>query len=629
MYSVPAISYLSSGSESESADIKEMNETHNPKEMSEKSGAMADDARREPIWGLKARTAPGITLEEYTFWAKIEREMEEEEHNRYLAANKDQSFLGGIKSYFSFSGAEVAGAIKPVSNIPPALPDSTQHEKGADVAAVSDGTDNVQVKAIGPTHDYDAEWRRATRALRTAGWMTIFYLITTDILGWSQTPYAFASAGYGLAAGCFIVFGIAASAAGFMIWRTFIGLDSSRYPVLSFGDPFFRLFGPNARVFINVLQAFQMFCTVAVILISNSQKLSQLAHAKVCYIVIVIVIMVIGMLSSWLLALRHLGWLCNFAVLINIVSFVVIMSAAAIHGPDTTVAIQTTLIKTSEPVKTFVGVPPSQYQQQTTDMFAAVFNGIDTIAYAWYGALLFIAFMAEMRRPMDFWKGMLLAQLFIGLIYLLFGAVVYHYMGQYSIPSISQVIAPYGLQVLSNILSLIIGFLAVFLYFNVAMKTVYLEIGQEIFGLPPMTERKGYIFWLALGPVYWILAMVVAVSVPSFGGITNLISGLLIVNFTYSIPAIMYVAYTIQMHSALPGEGFDPHTRVTTRHDGGWMRYARGFRRSWYISIPTTLFACGGLACSGMGSWSAIKSLIQIFGPGGTIQTSWGCTPVG
>ena len=126
------------------------------------------------------------------------------------------------------------------------------------------------------------------------------------------------------------------------------------------------------------------------------------------------------------------------------------------------------------------------------------------------------------------------------------------------------------------------GFLAVFLYFNIGLKIVYLEVGQEIFGLPPITEKKGYFLWLALGPVYWILATVLAVSVPNFPGITNLISGLLIVNFTYSIPAIMYVAYVIQKHSVLPGEGFDPHTGVTTRHDNGWKRHIRGLTKSWY-----------------------------------------------
>ena len=313
---------------------------------------------RERRWGLEARTAPGVTLEEYAFWAKVEREMEEEEHKRYLIATKDRSFFGGIKAYFSLGTVNITGAIEAVSNTTHALPDTTKNEKPADFVTATCGTDGVELGPVTPTHDYNAEWRRAARALRTAGWMTVFYLITTDVLGWSQTPYAFASAGYGIAASCFIVFGIAASAAGFMIWKTFIGLDSSRYPVLSFGDPFFRLFGPKARTFINILQAFQMFCTVAVILISNSQKLSQLVHAKICYIAIVIIIAAIAMLSGWLLALRHLGWLCNFAVWINIVSFVVIMTAAATHGPETTVALQTTLIKQSKPVKTFVGVPP-------------------------------------------------------------------------------------------------------------------------------------------------------------------------------------------------------------------------------------------------------------------------------
>jgi len=414
-----------------------------------------------------------------------------------------------------------------------------------------------------------------------------------------------------------------------MIWTTYIALDSSRYPMLSFGDPFFRLFGPKTRDFINVTQAFQMFCSVCVVLMGNSQILSQLADAKVCYIAIVIINMVIGMASGWLRALKHLGWLCNCAVWINIVSFIIICVAAAKNGPDPTVALQTTLLKKFDPVVTFGNTPPAQYQQQTTNMFAAQFNGIDTIVYAYSGAILFVAFLSEMRRPMDFWKGCIMAQVFICVVYVFFGAFVYSYFGQYSITNITQVVSPKGLQITSNILALVTGFLAIFLYFHIGMKVVYLEVGQQMLGMPPISERKGYYIWLALGPVYWILALILAVSVPNFTAITNLIGGLLSLNFTYSIPAIMYVAYAVQTGAALPGEGFDPYTGVTTRHDNGWPRYMRGLRKTWWRSIPAILFALGGLASSGMGSWSAILSLIEIFGPGGTIQTSWGCTAVG
>lgn len=37
---------------------------------------------------------------------------------------------------------------------------------------------------------------------------------------------------------------------------------------------------------------------------------------------------------------------------------------------------------------------------------------------------MFVAFLSEMRRPMDFWKGLLVAQTFITVVYIFFGAFV-------------------------------------------------------------------------------------------------------------------------------------------------------------------------------------------------------------
>jgi hypothetical protein len=34
----------------------------------------------------------------------------------------------------------------------------------------------------------DADWKNASRAVRTAGWTSVFYLITTDILGPFSVP---------------------------------------------------------------------------------------------------------------------------------------------------------------------------------------------------------------------------------------------------------------------------------------------------------------------------------------------------------------------------------------------------------------------------------------------------------
>lgn len=597
-------------------DSPELAELQNPEQLRKMSMDGSHPGLRQRQWGLQARMDPTVTFEEYAFWAKIEREMEAEEHRRFLESVKHQGALGGIKAYF---------------RAPPKTEQPVAETTHATTEKTTSGSDEGALSPIGPseTHDFDAEWRQAARALRTTGWVTIFYLVTTDILGWQQTPYVFANTGYNIAIGVFVLFGIAAMAVSIMIWKVFLGLDSSRFPILSFGDPFFRLFGPKARTFINIMQAFQMFCTVAVILQSNSQIISQVNGGNLCYIVIGIISVVIGIVTCALRSLKQIGFLANFAVWINIVSFIIILVCAPKYGADPTVALQTTLLKTAAPVKTFWEVPPAEYQMQSTDLFAATFNGIDSIVYAYSGALLFVAFLSEMRHPMDFWKGALLAQTFIMVVYLIFGAVVYTYIGQYSLSNISQAVHPKSVQVASNILALITAFLAVFMYFNIGMKVVYLHIGQEIFKLPPMHTKKGYWYWLALGPLYWIVAWVFSMSVPNFNGITAVVAGVFSLNFTYSIPAIMYVAFAIQKGAALPGEGFDPHTGETTRLDSGVKRYMRGLRKTWWHSIPATLFAMGGLASSGMGTWAAIEGLIAVFGPGGTIQTSWGCAGPG
>jgi hypothetical protein len=99
------------------------------------------------------------------------------------------------------------------------------------------------------------------------------------------------------------------------------------------------------------------------------------------------------------------------------------MVASSHYGIDYEVVTSSTLINTIEPVQTFAGVPPDAFQQQAYG-FAGQFNGINSLVYSYGGALLFIAFLAEMRHPMDFWKGMLLAQVFICFVYILFGAFV-------------------------------------------------------------------------------------------------------------------------------------------------------------------------------------------------------------
>ncbi|KPI35986.1 uncharacterized protein AB675_10411 [Cyphellophora attinorum] len=420
----------------------------------------------------------------YEGWAE---EDEREKVIDIIFVKSEQSVGQAIKTWYRALTASPAAAAVPNAPAPTLLASSAPWS-GNDTAVASASNGQPQ------THHIDTEWRRASRALCTAGWATIFYLITTDVIGWAQTPFVFASVGYNTAIGIFVLFGLAAMASALMIRRTFVGLDSSRYPMVSFGDPFFRLFGPKTHSFISHAQNFQIFCAVAVNIQLICQLMSQLNGGRLCCIVIGIICTIIGICSCVLRSLAHVGIFAMFCVWTNVANFIMILVFAAKFGPRPEYALQTTLLKNALPVKTFWGVPPAQYQQQSTDLFVAQFNGINSIVYAYSGALASVAFLSEMRHPMDFWKAALLAQVLIIVLYLVFGTVVYTFFGQYTVGSTTQVVSPHSVQVASMVLALLTSFIAVFMYFNIGMNMVYVNFAQPMCNLPPLHTQKGYMW---------------------------------------------------------------------------------------------------------------------------------------
>ncbi|PYI01606.1 transmembrane amino acid transporter family protein [Aspergillus sclerotiicarbonarius CBS 121057] len=565
--------------------------------------------------GALARLDPSVTLEEYMYWANIEREMEEEENRQYVEERGPLTVGKVIKGRFS-KGVHHENEKKKHKEDDTALQVSG-NEKSPEG---KEGTPSDSSLAVS-----DEEWRTAARALRTASWGTIFYLITTDVLGWANAPFVFASVGYGPAVALFIVFGCFAGFSGWILWKVFLELDSTRYPLINFGDTYYRVFGPWARHLVNVGQSLQLLMSVSVLILGNGQTLSQLANNDLCFVVCMVIMMIIGMVFGSIRSLQRLGWLTNAAVWLNIADFIMIMVAAGGHfGIDYQATISSTLIKVREPVKVFAGPPPDQYQMQATG-FAGQFTGVDQMVYSYGGAILFVSFLAEMRRPWDFWKGLLCAQLFICFVYIFFGAFVYSFYGQYSISNIYNVVQPKGLQTAVNIVYFLTCIIACILYFNIGMKSVYQQIFMELLNFPDISTFRGRLLWYGLGPIYWAIAFVIAGAVPNLSGISSMVGAALILNFTYTLPGILYVGFRTQKDAVLPGEGYNPVTGVTTRHDEGWKRYVRGFKKSLYINLFCIFYFCGGLACSGMGMWAAITSLIEIFAPGGTVATSFGC----
>ncbi|KAK1216975.1 hypothetical protein PQX77_020379 [Marasmius sp. AFHP31] len=269
----------------------------------------------------------------------------------------------------------------------------------------------------------------ARRALRTAGWVSIFYLITTDILGPFNAPFAFSQVGY----------------------------------------------VPGAILYV-----------VSTICLSNGQAVEQIARShKFCFSVAIIIWTIVGMIIGQIRTLKNYGWLANSAVWLNLTIIFTSMGFVA-HSPPN-----------FESAKAAFGLDPGPVMKSafvSLPLFSKV-NGIMNMVFAYGGAMIFPEFMAEMRRPMDFWKGMVCAQLLISTVYLLYGLYIYSFQGQFTLPLAYQGVSQQAWQDVGNVISVITGIIAAGLYGNIGIKLAYYQIVEGWLHGPPFMSRRGRFVW--------------------------------------------------------------------------------------------------------------------------------------
>ena len=189
-----------------------------------------------------------------------------------------------------------------------------------------------------------------------------------------------------------------------------MGLDSYEFPVKSFGDLGFRLYGQPMRWLFNVLQAIQLILNVGTIIVSNGEALSQAAKFKLCFAVCCLIWALAGFLFGQVRTLQKFGFLANAAVWINIIVIGITMGAAATTLPNYLavdssagaglnggVSITPDASGAYPGVQHFGGLPDS-------GSFVGSLNGAMSAVFSYGGSMIFPEFMSEMKRPRDFLK---------------------------------------------------------------------------------------------------------------------------------------------------------------------------------------------------------------------------------
>ncbi|GAB7363018.1 hypothetical protein MBLNU230_g3312t1 [Neophaeotheca triangularis] len=585
-----------------------------------------DENTGRPIY-RKNRSAqiydPAISFEEYHYFASIEREYE-----KTLPADKGLSsvwktMIGYLKGrreaekdrtirtgqIISMPEAES----EPERNADEADSQKSSKEKygrdeenrsgPAQSSKENFGKDEAnRVNSASPPVS-DEEWHTASRAARTATWGAVFYLITTDILGPFSVPWSLSQLGYGPGAALYAVFGFMAFFSGLQLHNQFLGLDSEKYPVKNYGDLAYRIFGGWARHVVNVLQSLQFFLNVTLLIVSKGQGLAQLAKGPsgngfLCFVVAQVIFLACGALLGQIRTLQRLSYLANIAVWMNV--FILIMTMV--------------ITNTSEPnwdaVKASYGIEegPIYHTAKIPDGKGLTdqINGLMQSVYSYGGATLFNELMAEMRRPRDFWKGLILADLFIFSCYIIFGMVVYSAQGQGTFNPAYQGINPYAWQTVGNVFALITGLIAATLYGNIGIKVLYANVGREFLHFPPLEERGGKFIWIAFVPIYWALAFVLAAAVPQISYLGSFVGAAMILQFTYTFPPILMIGYNVLKDSMIDEDVFVPATGELHRADGSFKRFWRGYSKKLLGNLFNTFYFLGAVVTAVLGIYSSI-----------------------
>ena len=89
-----------------------------------------------------------------------------------------------------------------------------------------------------------------------------------------------------------------ASYGGYLLWKMFLGLDSDRYPVKTYADIAFRIYGSVARYVVSLLQSIQLLFNVGIIILINGLSLEQIitgsGRTAVCFVVLCLIWAVAG-----------------------------------------------------------------------------------------------------------------------------------------------------------------------------------------------------------------------------------------------------------------------------------------------------------------------------------------------
>lgn len=435
-------------------------------------------------------------------------------------------------------------------------------------------------------------------------------------------PYGIATLGYVGGSILYAVMGLIFVYTSLLLLKLYVFYNDQKH-LRTYGELLERVldrYGEGPRlagkwVFV-VLQIFQLWLNGAVAALGSAQALYQVSNNSICFYVFTAIYCTVATLICSMRELKSLGFVSLLAMLINIfICFATIGVAATtgyfnnIHNAAPSSLLQSGFVPTNAKGDGLYAPQGTAFVNYIS--LDAVMNGVSTMVYAYAGATVFVEIMAEMKEPRDFRKSFLFGMALIITLYLCFGLGVYAEQGPYAGNPANQGLVVKSWQDTLNIITVLALFVSGSIYMSVGMKVFYAQILVDLFHCAPLPTRQGMFNWVWVSIGFWWSAFVLAESIPQFSAFSGIVSALVMIHFSFTLPPFMNLMHQLKEDNKL-ADGSD-----------GKISFMVHITHNWPRKLLDTLIVLCSLCLCGMGTWGSILTLLSAISDGST--SVFGC----
>ncbi|KAH1615206.1 hypothetical protein V6000_008909 [Aspergillus fumigatus] len=296
-----------------------------------------------------------------------------------------------------------------------------------------------------------------------------------------------------------------------------MGQFKLRFPQIhSMGDAGELLMGRFGRELFGIGQLLFLIFLMASHILTFSVVFNTITNHGTCTIVFGVVGLVVSFIGALPRTMGKVYWMSMASCISIVTATVVTMIAIGVQAPDHVHVDVTTKVS---------------FQ----DAFLAVTN----IIFAYIAHVAFFGFISEMHDPRDFPKSLTMLQVVDTSLYIVTAMVIYRYAGpDVASPALSSAgplmkKVAYGLAIPTVVIAGVV-------FGHVACKYIYVRIFR---GSAHMHQNSFLAIgsWVAIALGVWVVAWVIAESIPVFNELLSLISSLFGSWFSYGLPAIFWL----------------------------------------------------------------------------------------